>query len=80
MYFLNLPVSGILLNLYPSTYLKLTLILGYRMPQPHGCPDDYYSIMKDCWKQEANQRPSFETLKWQLDDFNVAMEGQYDET
>jgi len=53
---------------------------GYRMPQPHGCPDDYYSIMKDCWKQEPSQRPSFETLKWQLDDFNVAMEGQYDET
>jgi len=53
---------------------------GYRMPQPHGCPEDYYSIMKDCWKQEPNQRPSFETLKWQLDDFNVAMEGQYDET
>lgn len=53
---------------------------GYRMPMPHGCPEDYYSIMRECWKQDRNERPAFETLKWQLDDFTVAMEGQYDET
>jgi len=54
--------------------------MGYRMPQPHGCPDQYYNIMKDCWRQEAKERPSFETLKWQLEDYEVAGEGQYDET
>lgn len=53
---------------------------GYRMPQPPEAPDGYYSIMRDCWKNEKTERPSFETLKWQLDDFTVAMEGQYDET
>lgn len=54
--------------------------MGYRMPQPHGCPDQFYNIMKDCWRQEAKERPSFETLKWQLEDYEVAGEGQYDET
>ena len=50
------------------------------MSQPQGCPNEYHAIMTACWKQDPNERPSFETLKWQLEDFNVATEIQYDET
>ena len=42
---------------------------GYRMPRPMGCPDKLYDVMLDCWKEEAANRPTFETLQWQLEEF-----------
>nr|XP_033795331.1 tyrosine-protein kinase FRK [Geotrypetes seraphini] len=42
---------------------------GYRMPQPPDCPPNLYLIMLDCWKKSPEERPTFETLQWQLDDF-----------
>jgi hypothetical protein len=35
---------------------------GYRMEQPAGCPDEYYSIMKSCWQDAPSARPTFPTL------------------
>ena len=43
--------------------------LGYRMPQPHGCPDRLYDMMLKCWKEVDMERPTFETLQWQLEEF-----------
>lgn len=42
---------------------------GYRMPQPHGCPDRLYEIMLECWKEVDMERPTFETLQWRLEEF-----------
>eukprot|EP00037_Helgoeca_nana_P018040 m.172092 g.172092 ORF g.172092 m.172092 type:complete len:514 (-) comp24268_c0_seq1:182-1723(-) len=52
---------------------------GYRMPCPHGCPELLYTIMLDCWKQSSEERPTFETLQWRLEDFFVSSEQNYNE-
>ena len=45
---------------------------GYRMPPPPGCPDPLYQIMLSCWKAEPDERPTFEYLKYHLDDYFVS--------
>ena len=51
---------------------------GYRMPPPDNCPDALYNIMLSCWKREPDNRPTFEHLKYQLEDYFVsAAEGAY---
>nr|AAT67598.1 Src tyrosine kinase 3 [Suberites domuncula] len=45
---------------------------GYRMPPPPGCPDPLYQIMMDCWKQDPEERPTFEYLKYHLEDYFVS--------
>jgi fyn-related kinase len=42
---------------------------GYRMPQPKDTPNELYAIMLDCWKHKFDDRPTFETLQWRLEDF-----------
>jgi fyn-related kinase len=42
---------------------------GYRMPRPLGCPEELYSLLCNCWKEDADSRPTFDTLHWQLRDF-----------
>ena len=42
---------------------------GYRMPCPMGCPGQLYEIMRECWKDDAASRPTFETLQWRLEEF-----------
>lgn len=42
---------------------------GYRMPAPPGCPPALYEIMYECWNKDAEKRPTFQTLKWRLDEF-----------
>lgn len=42
---------------------------SYRMPQPPNCPDKLYQIMLNCWKADAEERPTFEALKWMLENF-----------
>ena len=45
---------------------------GYRMPPPPGCPDPLYQVMLDCWKQDPEERPTFEYLKYHLEDYFVS--------
>ncbi|XP_035277811.1 tyrosine-protein kinase SRK2 [Anguilla anguilla] len=42
---------------------------GYRMPCPSNCPAVLYNIMMECWKENEQERPTFETLQWKLEDF-----------
>lgn len=42
---------------------------GYRMPRPPSCPKVMYDIMMDCWKDNEQDRPTFETLQWKLEDY-----------
>jgi len=52
---------------------------GYRMPPPNGCPELLYQLMLDCWKFNPEDRPTFETLQWRLEDFFVSSEANYNE-
>ena len=39
---------------------------GYRMPRPLGCPEELYELICDCWKEDANNRPTFVELHQQM--------------
>ena len=60
---------------YPGMTNAETLIAvvkrGYRIPSPDNCPDALYSIILSCWKFNADDRPTFEFLKYQLEDYFV---------
>ena len=42
---------------------------GYCMPCPMDCPELLYKIMRECWRDEADARPTFESLYWRMEDF-----------
>lgn len=50
---------------------------GYRMPQPEKCPAELYGTMLSCWKERADERPTFDHVQSVLNDFYAATEGQY---
>lgn len=42
---------------------------GYRMPHPLGCPPSVYDVMLKCWQRDPINRPRFEAIEWQLEEF-----------
>ncbi|XP_012888250.1 PREDICTED: tyrosine-protein kinase FRK [Dipodomys ordii] len=60
----KMPYSGM-------TGAQVIQMLGhnYRLPQPASCPQQFYSIMLECWNSEPKERPTFETLHWKLEDY-----------
>ncbi|NXV01110.1 FRK kinase, partial [Cettia cetti] len=42
---------------------------GYRLPQPEKCPEPLYKMMLQCWSAEADERPTFEALSEQLEEY-----------
>ncbi|XP_078072201.1 tyrosine-protein kinase Yes isoform X1 [Mustelus asterias] len=50
---------------------------GYRMPCPHGCPESLHELMKQCWKKDPDERPTFEYIQSFLEDYFTATEPQY---
>lgn len=40
---------------------------GYRMPRPEGCPAEVYKLMRECWQQKPEDRPSFKDIKQLLE-------------
>lgn len=42
---------------------------GYRMPAPSKCPDFIYKIMRSCWSEEPEDRPTFKWLKSELQEY-----------
>lgn len=60
---------------YPGMNNKVvmkTLRSGSRMWRPMGCPEKLYKIMKTCWIDDPECRPTFHTLKWQLEDYFIS--------
>ncbi|KAL0967334.1 hypothetical protein UPYG_G00250950 [Umbra pygmaea] len=55
------------------------LSTGYRMPSPSNCPKVMYEMMSDCWKENAMDRPTFETLQWRLEEFFDQDVSSYDD-
>ena len=49
----------------------------YRMPRPMGCPAKLHNIMLDCWREEPSNRPTFETLQGQLEEFFTTEDDGY---
>ncbi|KAL4641893.1 tyrosine-protein kinase Fes/Fps isoform X1 [Arapaima gigas] len=39
---------------------------GYRMAAPEGCPPEVYALMGQCWQYDPKKRPSFHTLRKEL--------------
>nr|XP_048281423.1 proto-oncogene tyrosine-protein kinase ROS isoform X3 [Myodes glareolus] len=39
---------------------------GGRLEPPRNCPDDLWNLMSQCWAQEPDQRPTFQTIQDQL--------------
>uniref|UniRef100_A0A8C2WT89 Tyrosine-protein kinase n=1 Tax=Cyclopterus lumpus TaxID=8103 RepID=A0A8C2WT89_CYCLU len=52
---------------------------GYRMPKPENCSDGLYNVMGLCWRENPEDRPTFEYLRSVLEDFFTATERQYQE-
>ncbi|XP_068194417.1 tyrosine-protein kinase Lck [Antennarius striatus] len=52
---------------------------NYRMPKPDNCSDGLYNIMCLCWRENPDDRPTFEYLRSVLEDFFTATEKQYQE-
>ncbi|XP_051952245.1 tyrosine-protein kinase SRK2 [Xyrauchen texanus] len=52
---------------------------GYRMSCPLSCPKYLYEIMCDCWREVPADRPTFETLQWELEDFFEPDVSSYDD-
>lgn len=52
---------------------------GYRMSPPPSCPQALYEIMLECWKKDENDRPTFETLQWKLEEFFTLSGSEYNE-
>lgn len=46
---------------------------GYHMPSPAGCPNYLYLIMVECWKADPEERPTFEYIKWKLEEYFVSV-------
>ncbi|XP_025061988.1 tyrosine-protein kinase JAK2 isoform X1 [Alligator sinensis] len=46
-----------------------------RLPRPDGCPDEIYAIMRECWNNNVNQRPSFRDLALRVDHIRDNMGG-----
>lgn len=52
---------------------------NYRMPRPENCSEGLYNIMLLCWRENPDDRPTFEYLRSVLEDFFTATERQYQE-
>jgi len=53
------------------------LEMGYRHPMPNFCQPEMYEIMLSCWKKVPEERPTFEYLFNTMDDYHIAVAGQY---
>lgn len=41
---------------------------GYRMPPPPGCPDQVSILLEECWRQDADDRPTMDMVLDHLDE------------
>ena len=54
-----------------------SIVTGYRMPRPDNCPSDLYKHMLRCWNKKPEERPTFESLQYDLEDYFVIENGNY---
>nr|WEL12714.1 fibroblast growth factor receptor 1 [Halisarca dujardinii] len=44
-----------------------TLVRGHRLGRPNNCTDEVYKIMQQCWNEDPGERPSFASLRAEMD-------------
>uniref|UniRef100_A0A914D9A4 Protein kinase domain-containing protein n=2 Tax=Acrobeloides nanus TaxID=290746 RepID=A0A914D9A4_9BILA len=42
------------------------LLAGNRLEQPNLCPDEMYELMRECWAERPEQRPTFEQIRQRI--------------
>eukprot|EP01134_Creolimax_fragrantissima_P003670 CFRG3670T1 len=52
---------------------------GYRQPKPSKCPDEYFEVMQECLRQIPEERPTFESLQWTMEDMFGNIRKDYEE-
>ncbi|XP_066024224.1 fibroblast growth factor receptor 4-like [Pocillopora verrucosa] len=56
---------------YPDIESPLSLVsrlsTGYRMPRPHECSEELYTLMSSCWNENPLMRPSFTDIVNELE-------------
>jgi len=52
-----------------SSKMEDHLIKGNRLSQPKNCPDEMYTIMRLCWREDPNERPDFSGLCSKISDY-----------
>ncbi|KAJ7385101.1 hypothetical protein OS493_017469 [Desmophyllum pertusum] len=60
-------VGGTPYPLLGNAELMRRLKTGYRMEKPDLCSDNFYSMILDCWRQDQDERPSFQELVEKLE-------------
>ncbi|EDQ91452.1 uncharacterized protein MONBRDRAFT_15403 [Monosiga brevicollis MX1] len=50
----DMPYKGV-----SNDVLPLQLMNGLRLPIPDDCPDNVYAMMRTCWYENPDERPSF---------------------
>ena len=60
----QVPYSGM-----TNTEVLEKIQTGCRMGCPPNCPKQLHDVMLNCWREEPANRPTFETLQWQLEEF-----------
>ena len=56
---------------FSNQQVKSKVTEGYRLPQPHNCPDELYSLMFQCWLPQATERPDFDIIRNHLDSLTI---------
>lgn len=51
------------------------VLSGYRLEKPTSCPEDVYFLMRSCWEEAPENRPSFEKIIEQIDSMIQKREG-----
>ncbi|CAL1527805.1 unnamed protein product [Lymnaea stagnalis] len=51
----------------PTRDLLKELQRGYRLERPDNCSQEIYDIMRQCWHEDAESRPSFDALAHRLE-------------
>ncbi len=51
----------------------VSVVEGYRLPCPQGCPPEIYSIMQQCWNADPKKRPTFQDLTSILNDIHKSV-------
>ncbi|WAR11025.1 FGFR1-like protein [Mya arenaria] len=52
--------------------IQAKLKSGYRLPKPEQCDNKWYDVMTQCWQANPDQRPTFKTIRGELDEMFVA--------
>ncbi|XP_052799140.1 uncharacterized protein LOC128230732 [Mya arenaria] len=51
---------------------------GTRLQKPEQCDDTWYAVMTRCWAYKAEERPTFEEIRGELDDLFMPKDGLAD--